>query len=87
MDPLGDGGANDAAGHPAVIGVRRSGPGAGQRTQDFSADPQWEGYRNRLPPAPAPITRQDFGYRTTKHVGGANLGEFGGWIQRSLTPA
>ena len=38
----------------------------------------WEGYRNRLVPDPAPITRQDFGYRD---------GRIGGWIQRSTTPA
>src|SRR4051812_16390434 len=46
-------------------------------TLSSHAEP-WDGYRNRLVPDPAPITRQDFGYRD---------GKIGGWIQRSTTPA
>ena len=47
----------------------------------------WEGHRNRLVPSPAPTTRQGFGHRPTRHAGGANPGEIGGRIQRSVTPA
>jgi hypothetical protein len=46
---------------------------------DFSADPNWEGYRNRLLPDPLPIVRQDFGW--------SGKPEIGGWVQRSVTPA
>jgi hypothetical protein len=57
-----------------------------QRSEDFSTDPQWESYRSRLLPNPIPMTRQDFGWRNTRHPDGTR-GEIGGWIQRSLTPA
>jgi hypothetical protein len=50
---------------------------------DFAADPQWEGYRNRLFPETLPAVRQDFGWRRTEGSGG----EVGGWVQRSVTPA
>ncbi|MBI4607151.1 MAG: hypothetical protein HY721_34745, partial [Planctomycetes bacterium] len=61
--------------------------GPGRRTESFSKDPGWEGYRNRLFPSPAPRTRQDFGHRATRHARGEKTGEAGGWIQRSTTPA
>ena len=51
---------------------------------DFGADPQWEGYRNRLLPDPLPITRQDFGWVRPDPAGN---GKVGGWIQRSVKPA
>ncbi|MBI3852018.1 MAG: hypothetical protein HY298_17305 [Verrucomicrobia bacterium] len=57
-----------------------------ERHVDSKADPHWEGYRNQLIPNPIPITRQDFGFRTTRYTGSTN-GEIGGWIQRSITPA
>ncbi|WP_428938194.1 hypothetical protein [Fontivita pretiosa] len=60
---------------------------ANLRHQDFSTDPGWEGFRNRLVPVPAKITRQDFGWRDTNHAKGVRPGEIGGWIQRSVTPA
>jgi len=59
----------------------------GERRQDFAADPGWEGHRNRLVPTPAPVTRQDFGHRPTRHAGGGAAGEVGGRIRRSATPA
>src|SRR3954471_19973714 len=59
----------------------------GERRQDFTADPCWEGHRNRLVPDPAPVTRQDFGHRPTRHAGGRRPGEVGGRIQRASTPA
>ncbi len=54
---------------------------------DLSADPGWEGFRNRLLPERRPVTRQDFGYSPTRHAGGQRAGEIGGRVQRSLTPA
>src|SRR4026208_852459 len=54
---------------------------------DFSADPKWEGFRNRLLPASLPKTRQIFGYRPSNFARGARFGEAGGWVQRSITPA
>jgi hypothetical protein len=62
-------------------------PGPGRRHQDFRVDPGWESFRSHLIPNPVPIVRQGFGYRATTHAGGAQPGEVGGWIQRSITPA
>src|SRR5215510_13359425 len=53
----------------------------------FDTVPQWDALRNRLIPEPAPITRQDFGWRPTQLARGKAPGEVGGFIQRSLTPA
>jgi hypothetical protein len=58
----------------------------GLRTQDFAADPGWEGHRNRTLAGPLPVTRQHFGYRASNFAGGARSGEIGGRISRSLTP-
>jgi hypothetical protein len=60
---------------------------ASEVRNDFSADPGWEGFRNRLLPAKLPRTKQDFGYRPSNYARGAKAGEVGGWIQRSMTPA
>jgi len=54
--------------------------------EDFATDPKWESYRSRLLPNPLPVTRQDFGWRDTRHADGTR-GEIAGWIQRSRTPA
>ena len=62
-------------------------PGQPLRLESFDADPQWEGFRNRLVPNPPQVTRQSFGYRRSQEAGGAGKGEIGGWIQRSTTPA
>jgi len=59
----------------------------GLRTVDFSTDPRWEGYRNRLITDRVSMTQQDFGYSDTHFAGGAKSGEIGGWIQRSVTMA
>jgi hypothetical protein len=61
--------------------------GAGAPLQTFDRDPAWESYRSRLSPPRPKVTRQDFGYRGTKHAGGRSRGEVGGRIQRSTTPA
>lgn len=47
----------------------------------------WEGYRNRLLPKSPPETVQDFGWSETRHAKGQMVGEIGGRVQRSLTPA
>ncbi len=60
---------------------------AAERTADFASEPSWEGHRNHLLPAPLPRTRQDFGHRKTRLAGGAEAGEIGGRVQRSVTPA
>ena len=54
---------------------------------DFSRDPGWEGFRNRLRPDRPRVTRQHFGYRPGRKAGGKAPGEVGGWVQRSITPA
>ncbi|HEV8379631.1 MAG TPA: hypothetical protein VGP99_12335, partial [Tepidisphaeraceae bacterium] len=54
---------------------------------DFSQDPTWDSFRNRLIPNPPPKTKQDFGYRATNKAGGAKPGEIGGRAQRAATPA
>jgi hypothetical protein len=64
-----------------------AGPAPVERRQDFHADPAWDGHRNRLVPSPAPVTRQDFGYRPSRRAGGKVPGEIGGRVQRSVTPA
>lgn len=57
-----------------------------QRQENFGTDPSWEG-RNNTPDPTACVTKtQDFGFSRTKHAGG-KLGEIGGVVSRSLTPA
>jgi hypothetical protein len=53
----------------------------------FDADPDWEGFFNRLLPATLPTTRQEFGYQTSQRAGGSRPGEIGGTIERSIVPA
>jgi len=55
--------------------------------QDFSQDPDWDAYNNRILPDAAMITRQQFGWSQTNHAGGKTKGEIGGRVQRSVTPA
>jgi hypothetical protein len=59
----------------------------GLRRQSFDADPNWDGFRNRLTPAKPHVVRQQFGYRPTNKAGGKRPGEIGGWVQRSIAPA
>lgn len=56
------------------------------KSESFDRDPHWEGYRNRLN-SDAPVTRQSFGWRDSRHAGGMDAGEIGGWVGRSLTRA
>ena len=49
----------------------------------FAADPNWEGFRNRLLPRQLPVVRQDIGYRSTHFAGGKAAGEIGGMAHRA----
>jgi hypothetical protein len=71
----------------AAVSLSAAQLAAGERRESFDRDPGWEGLDNRLVPEPARRTRQDFGHRETRHAGGRQAGEVGGWVQRSLTPA
>jgi len=70
-----------------VFGDARAADPVGATRFEFTADPDWDGYRNRLLGDRLRETRQDFGYRTSQHAGGAHAGEVGGFVQRSTTPA
>lgn len=54
--------------------------------QDFSADPGWEGVNNRVQCENCPTITQDFGWKPTHH-NGDGMGEIGGVIWKSTTPA
>jgi hypothetical protein len=54
--------------------------------EDFSRDPCWEGHNNAPDPSAGVTKTQDFGFSMTRHAGG-QLGEIGGSVWRSLTPA
>jgi hypothetical protein len=70
---------------PLLVLLLAASPVAAQ--QGFDRDPGWEGFRNRLVPENPRVTRQHFGYRTTRKAGGGAAGEVGGWVQRAITPA
>ncbi|MDE0397260.1 MAG: hypothetical protein OXL96_05575 [Candidatus Poribacteria bacterium] len=57
------------------------------RFEDFSVDPNWEGRGNRTAEEHARTVVQNFGYSRTNYAGGETIGEIGGRISRSLTPA
>ena len=57
-----------------------------QVRQDFSSDPGWDNWNNRVVFESSPTVVQDFGWRPTSHSGGLP-GEIGGTIWRSTTPA
>jgi hypothetical protein len=75
--------------NPALLGLSLMVPLASLAAgpNRFDTDPRWEGYRNRLVPDDLPVTRQDFGHRTSRKAGGRQAGEIGGRVQRSVTPA
>lgn len=58
-----------------------------QNLEQFSVDPRWDGFRNRLLPRKLPVTTQQFGYRTSQSARGNEPGEIGGTVQRSVTRA
>jgi hypothetical protein len=54
--------------------------------EDFSTDPGWEGWQNRVVGEKNPTITQDFGWSPTKHAS-KQPGEIGGRIFMSTTPA
>lgn len=54
--------------------------------EDFSKNPGWEGYQNRIVATDPPTVTQDFGWSATEHTG-AGSGEIGGTFWRSLRKA
>jgi hypothetical protein len=60
---------------------------AAQKFENFDDDPLWEGHNNQLVSSTTRTVTQNFGYRTTNHVG-LGAGEIGGIVDRSpLEPA
>jgi hypothetical protein len=59
---------------------------AGERTQDFTENPDWEGVNNRLPVTFPPRLLQSFGYCDTNFAG-VSPGEIGGHFQNTVRPA
>ncbi len=55
-------------------------------TENFDTDPGWENFNNRVECTECPEIRQDFGWNPTNH-NGDGIGEIGGTIWRSTTPA
>jgi hypothetical protein len=56
-----------------------------QINQDFTRDPGWDHYQNRIVGIEMPTVIQDFGWRRTNHTGG--LGEVGGRVENSRNAA
>ncbi|MBI4556954.1 MAG: hypothetical protein HY706_05165 [Candidatus Hydrogenedentes bacterium] len=57
-----------------------------QVREDFAADPGWIGVNNVPDPGIVQTKTQDFGFSATNYAGGA-VGEIGGRVCRSFTPA
>lgn len=77
--------ASSSPGKDILAGAEKSADA--EQTQDFATDPRWDGHRNRLVPESVPLTRQDFGYSETRHAGGKQPGEIGGWVERAVRRA
>ncbi len=56
------------------------------KTERFDRDPGWEEHHNRIVPKKTALVTQDFGYSAT-HFAGQAVGEVGGVVRRSTTPA
>ena len=59
---------------------------AAERMERFDKDPAWHGHNNRATSLAPRAIRQDFGYSSTAHTGGAP-GEIGGFITPAGEPA
>jgi hypothetical protein len=66
--------------------LAQSAPAPATKSESFDRDPLWEGFHNRMTPQQATIITQDFGY-SNSNFAGKRMGEAGGAIQRSMTPA
>jgi len=54
--------------------------------EDFSEDPGWEGFNNRISAQDGPLVKQDFGWMADSPIPGTK-GAIGGMIWSSTTPA
>jgi len=70
----------------ASLDVREA-AGQNVRRQSFDQDPGWEAVNNRIEPTSKLVVKQDFGYSATTNFAGKTVGEVGGSVQRSTTPA
>ncbi len=70
----------------ALSSIQADEPGH-HAVRHFDADPQWDGFRNRLEQQQPQQAEQKFGYQTSSRAGGAAAGEIGGVIQRSSEAA
>lgn len=61
-------------------------PNATLKSEPFDHDPNWDSFNNHTAPGRVPTVIQDFGY-TNSSFAGQELGEIGGKIWRSATPA
>lgn len=59
---------------------------AGERTQNFDSDPQWEAVNNRINSKGPRMVAQDFGY-CASNFAGKGSGEMGGLVTRAAEPA
>lgn len=59
---------------------------AGERTESFDREPDWEAHNNTLGQKQGRAVRQDFGYAKTTHVNDTR-GEIGGWVTPAAEPA
>src|SRR5437764_5238296 len=57
-----------------------------QIRKDFSRDPGWDHYQNRIVGTEMPEVIQDFGWRRTSHIG-SGPGEIGGRVENSRRQA
>ena len=68
-----------------LIGVPATYAQLVQIEQDFSRDPGWDHYQNRIVGTEMPTVIQDFGWHKTEHTGGS--GEIGGRVENSRRQA
>ena len=54
--------------------------------EDFSKDPGWDHFQNRIVGTDMPQVVQDFGWRRTEHTG-SGAGEIGGRVENSRRQA
>ena len=57
-----------------------------QIQEDFSRDPGWDHFQNRIVGTDMPLVVQDFGWRKTDHTG-SGPGEIGGRVDNSRRQA
>jgi hypothetical protein len=72
----------------AAIGVTLArGLGAAEREENFDRDPGWVSHNSRSASPPPQEVRQEFGYSPSRHAGGDEPGELGGFINPAAEAA